>query len=208
MVEVGAMPANAAPAGDLESAGEDGRRREMNARDIDAGCEWADRLGDEAVDVALALNGGGVVLTVRETPGSDEDTPLRPVYRRLPDAVKEMLEKPLKGIRASRPDTVELLEQRLSVLEQARRFGGSVKLEERIERTRAVLDHARALRAAGSSVERVGDVVIRDDAESGRVTVRWPRKLTADQVRRVRSFGFSPQSGREAACGSVKALFW
>ncbi len=169
----------------------------MNAREFDARCEWADRLGDEEVEVALALNGGGVVLKAEEEPGTDEDS-VRPAYRRLPDAVKAMLAKPLKGIRASRPDAVELLEQRLAVLEDARQFGGSVKLEERNERTRAVLDHARALRAAGSSVARVGDVVIRDDAESGRVVVRWPRKLSADQMRRVRSIGFYQQSGREA----------
>jgi len=33
---------------------------------------------------------------------------------------------------------------------------------------------------------------------AGRVVVSWPRKLSADQARRVRSFGFAPQSGREA----------
>lgn len=59
-----------------------------------------------------------------------------------------------------------MLRQRLSILENARQFGGSVKLESRISRTRAVLDHALAIQATPTTEERIGDIVIRDDSEA------------------------------------------
>jgi hypothetical protein len=69
---------------------------------------------------------------------------------------------------------VTMLRQRLSTLENARQFGGSVKLESRIARTRAVLDHALAIQATPTTEERIGNIVIHDDAEACQVVIKFP----------------------------------
>jgi len=156
-----------------------------------------DYLSDAETDVVLAING---IAVLNETPESEPGTvdPLRPAYARLPDYVREMLEKPLRTIRATHPEAVTMLRQRLSILENARQFGSSVKLESRIARTRAVLDHALAIRATPSTVEMVGDVQIRDDAEAGQVVITFPDDHTPERRKRIRSAGFLPQGARRA----------
>lgn len=153
------------------------------------------RLTDEETDVVLALN-GIVVMDEAPAPAAQTD-PLRPAYKRLPDYVREMLEKPLRNIRATHPEAVTMLRQRLSILENARQFGGGVRLEARIARTRAVLAHAEALAAAPTTEEQIGGCLVRDDAEAGHVVIRFPRDLSPDMAKRVRSAGFVP-SGRTA----------
>lgn len=90
-----------------------------------------------------------------------------------------------------------MLRQRLSILENARQFGSSVKLEARIARTRAVLAHAEALAATPTSEEKIGDCLVLDDAAAGHVVIRCGFDLTPEMVRRVRASGFAP-SGRSA----------
>ncbi|MBE2180172.1 MAG: hypothetical protein IAE97_06840 [Chthoniobacterales bacterium] len=150
-------------------------------------------LTDEETDVVLALNG---ITVLNEAPAAPSD-PLRPTYQRLPDYVREMLEKPLRNIRATHPEAVTMLRQRLSILENARQFGSSVKLEARIARTRAVLAHAEALAATPTSEEKIGDCLVLDDAAAGHVVIRCGFDLTPEMVRRVRASGFAP-SGRSA----------
>lgn len=152
-------------------------------------------LTDAETDVVLALN--GITVLNATPPAPDASDPLRPTYQRLPDYVQEMLEKPLRNIRATHPDAVTMLRQRLSILENARQFGSSVKLESRIARTRTVLAHAEALAAARTSEEKIGECFICDDAEAGHVVIRCGFDLTPDMVKRIRSAGFVP-SGRTA----------
>jgi len=156
-----------------------------------------DYLSDAETDVVLALNG---IAVLNETPEAAPGTvdPLRPAYARLPDYVREMLEKPLRTIRATHPEAVTMLRQRLSILENARQFGSNLKLESRIARTRAVLDHALAIRATPTSEERIGEVVIRDDAEAGQVVITFPSDHTPERRKRIRSAGFLPQGERRA----------
>jgi len=85
--------------------------------------------------------------------------------------------------KASLIEAVTMLRQRLSILENARQFGGSVKLESRIARTRTALAHALAIRATPTTEERVGDIVIRDDANACQVVIKFPSKL--DDARRL-----------------------
>jgi hypothetical protein len=145
-------------------------------------------LNDEETDVVLALNG---ITRLNETPATDAPSdPLRPSYQRLPDYVREMLEKPLRNIRATHPEAVTMLRQRLSILENARQFGSSVKLESRIARTRALLDHALALAAAKTSEEKIGACLVRDDAEAGHVVIRCSFDLTSEMLKTIRSAGF------------------
>lgn len=152
-------------------------------------------LTDEETDMVLALNG---ITVLNETPApAGSPDPLRPTYQRLPDYVREMLKKPLRNIRATHPEAVTMLKQRLAILENARQFGSSVKLENRIARTRAVLAHAEALAAARTSEEKIGECFICDDAETGQVVIRCGFDLTPDMVKRIRSAGFVP-SGRTA----------
>ena len=108
-----------------------------------------------------------------------------------------MLEKPLRNIRATHPEAVVMLRQRLSILENARQFGGSVRLESRIARTRAVLAHAEALAATPTTQHKIGECLIIDDAAAGEVVIRCGFDLTPEMVRRVRASGFAP-SGRSA----------
>lgn len=152
-------------------------------------------LNDEEIDVVLALNG---ITRLNETPATEASSdPLRPSYQRLPDYVREMLKKPLRNIRATHPEAVSMLRQRLSILDNARQFGSSVKLESRIARTRAVLAHAEALAAAPTSEEEIGGCRILDDAEAGQVVIRCGFDLTPGMVKHIRSAGFVP-SGRTA----------
>ncbi len=151
-------------------------------------------LTDDETDVVLALNG---ITVLNETPPAPAADPLRPTYQRLPDYLREMLEKPLRNIRATHPEAVTMLRQRLSILENARQFGSSVKLEARIARTRAVLAHAEALAATPTSEHKVGNCLIIDDAEAREVVIRCGFELTPEMVRRIRSSGFAP-SGRSA----------
>jgi hypothetical protein len=83
-----------------------------------------DYLSDADTDVVLALNGITVLNELPE-PAAPTADPLRPAYQRLPDYVREMLEKPLRNIRATHPDAVTMLRQRLSILENARQFGAA-----------------------------------------------------------------------------------
>ena len=152
-------------------------------------------LSDEETDVVLALNGITVLNETPPAPASSD--PLRPTYQRLPDYVREMLEKPLRNIRATHPEAVTMLRQRLSILENARQFGGSVKLESRIARTRAVLAHAEALAAQPTSEEKIGQCLVIDDAEARHVVIRCGFDLTPEMVKRVRAAGFFA-SGRSA----------
>jgi hypothetical protein len=145
-------------------------------------------LTDEETDVVLALN-GITRLNEAPAPASSVD-PLRPTYQRLPDYVREMLDKPLRNIRATHPEAVTMLRQRLSILENARQFGSSVKLEARIARTRTVLDHAEALAATPTSEHKIGECLIRDDAEAGHVAIRCGFDLTPEMVRHIRAAGF------------------
>ena len=156
-----------------------------------------DYLSDAETDVVLALNGITVLNELPE-PAAPTADPLRPAYQRLPDYVREMLEKPLRNIRATHPEAVTMLRQRLSILENARQFGGSVKLESRIARTRAVLDHALAIQATPTTEERIGDIVIRDDADAGQVVIKFPTDHTPDQRKRIRSAGFCTKGPRTA----------
>ncbi len=151
-------------------------------------------LTDDETDVVLALNG---IAVVNETPPATSADPLRPTYQRLPDYLREMLEKPLRNIRATHPEAVTMLRQRLSILENARQFGGSVRLEARIARTRAVLAHAEALAATPTSQHKIGDCLIIDDAEAREVVIRCGFDLTPEMVKRIRSSGFVA-SGRSA----------
>lgn len=152
-------------------------------------------LTDAETDVVLALNG---ITVLNETPPApDASDPLRPTYQRLPDYVQEMLEKPLRNIRATHPEAVTMLRQRLAILENARQFGNSVKLESRIARTRTLLAHAEALAAAPAIEEEIGDCRVHDDAKAGQVVIRCGFDLTADMVKHIRSAGFVP-SGRTA----------
>ena len=153
-------------------------------------------LTDDETDVVLALNGIAVVNETPPKPSASAD-PLRPTYQRLPDYVREMLEKPLRNIRATHPEAVMMLRQRLSILENARQFGGSVKLESRIARTRAVLAHAEALAATPTSRHKIGRCLIIDDAGAGQVVIRCGFDLTPEMVKRIRSSGFVA-SGRSA----------
>ena len=91
-----------------------------------------------------------------------------------------------------------MLRQRLSILENARQFGGSVKLESRIARTRAVLDHALAIRATPTTKERIGDNVIRDDAEAGQVVIKFPSEHAPGLRKGIRSAGFCTKGPRRA----------
>ena len=152
-------------------------------------------LTDEETDVVLALNGIAVVNETPPAPASAD--PLRPTYQHLPDYVREMLDKPLRNIRATHPEAATMLRQRLSILENARQFGSSVKLEARIARTRAVLAHAEALAATPTSEEKIGDCLITDNAAAGHVVIRCGFDLTPEMVRRIRASGFAP-SGRSA----------
>ena len=156
-----------------------------------------DYLSDADTDVVLALNGITVLNELPE-PAVPPADPLRPAYQRLPDYVREMLEKPLRNIRATHPEAVTMLRQRLSILENARQFGSSVKLESRIARTRATLDHALAIQATPTTEERIGDIVIRDDAEAGQVVIKFPSDRTPEMRKRIRSAGFFPQGPRRA----------
>jgi hypothetical protein len=145
-------------------------------------------LNDEEIDVVLALNG---ITRLNETPATEASSdPLRPSYQRLPDYVREMLEKPLRNIRATHPEAVTMLRQRLSILENARQFGSSVKLESRIARTRALLGHALALAAAKTSEEKIGACLVRDDAEASHVVIQCSFDLTTEMVKSIRSAGF------------------
>ena len=145
-------------------------------------------LTDDETDVVLALNGIAVVNETPPAPASSD--PLRPTYQRLPDYVREMLDKPLRNIRATHPEAVTMLRQRLSILENARQFGGSVKLESRIARTRTVLAHAEALAAQPTSEEKIGGCLVIDDAEARHVVIRCGFDLTPEMVRHIRSSGF------------------
>ena len=156
-----------------------------------------DYLSDAETDVVLALNGITVLNELPE-PAAPNVDPLRPAYARLPDYVREMLEKPLRNIRATHPEAVTMLRQRLSILENARQFGGSVKLESRIARTRAVLDHALAVQATPTTEERIGEIVIRDDAEAGQVVIKFPSDHTNKRRKRIRSAGFCTKGPRLA----------
>lgn len=151
-------------------------------------------LTDAETDVVLALNG---ITVLNETPAPDASDPLRPTYQRLPDYVQEMMEKPLRNIRATHPEAVTMLRQRLTILENARQFGSSVKLESRIARTRTVLAHAEALAASQTREEKIGECFICDNAEARQVVIRCGFDLTADMVKHIRSAGFVP-SGRTA----------
>ncbi len=153
-------------------------------------------LTDEETDVVLALNGITVLNETPPAPAASPD-PLRPTYQRLPDCVREMLDKPLRNIRATHPEAATMLRQRLAILENARQFGGSVKLEARIARTRAVLAHAEALAATPTSEHKVGECLIIDDAGAGHVVIRCGFDLTPEMVRRIRASGFVA-SGRSA----------
>jgi len=141
-----------------------------------------DSLSDAEADLAIALNSVVVLDHVPE---------------HLPDSFGTVLDMPLRSICATHPEAVTMLRQRLSILENARQFGSSVKLEARIARTRAVLDHAEALAAAPTREERIGECLIRDDAEAGHVVIRCGFDLTPEMVRRIRMCGFVP-SGRTA----------
>ena len=152
-------------------------------------------LTDEETDVVLALNGITVLNETPPAPASSD--PLRPTYQRLADYVREMFDKPLRNIRATHPEAVVMLRQRLSILENARQFGSSVKLESRIARTRAVLAHAEALAATPTSQHKIGECLIIDDAEAREVVIRCGFNLTPEMVRRIRASGFAP-SGRSA----------
>ena len=153
-------------------------------------------LTDEETDAVLALNGITVLNETPPKPSASAD-PLRPTYQRLPDYLREMLEKPLRNIRATHPEAVTMLRQRLSILENARQFGSSVKLESRIARTRAVLVHAKALAATPTSQHKIGDCLIVDDAEAREVVIRCGFNLTPEMTKRIRGCGFFP-SGRTA----------
>jgi hypothetical protein len=141
-----------------------------------------DFLSDAETDLALALNGVAVLSEIPE---------------RLPDDFRHVLDIPLRSIRAAKPEAVPQLRQRLAILEAARQFGGSLKLEARIARTRAALDHAITLAAVPTSEEQVGEAFIRDDAEAGQVVIMFAADLTRPMIRRIRAAGFFPD-GRTA----------
>ena len=153
-------------------------------------------LTDEDTDVVLALNGITVLNETPPKPAASAD-PLRPTYQRQPDYVREMLDKPLRNIRATHPEAATMLRQRLTILENARQFGSSVKLEARIARTRDVLAHAEALAATPGTEEKIGECLVIDNAAAGHVVIRCGFDLTPEMVRRVRASGFAP-SGRSA----------
>ena len=71
-------------------------------------------------------------------------------------------------------------------------------MESRIARTRAVLDHALAIQATPTTEERIGDIVIRDDAEACQVVIRFPSDHTPELRKRIRSAGFCTKGPRRA----------
>ncbi|MFZ4778126.1 MAG: hypothetical protein ACOYM3_22365 [Terrimicrobiaceae bacterium] len=73
-----------------------------------------------------------------------------------------------------------------------------MKLESRIARTRAVLDHALAIQATPTTEERIGDIVIRDDAEACQVVIKFPSDHTPELRKRIRSAGFCTKGPRLA----------
>ncbi len=141
-----------------------------------------DHFDDASTDIALALTGIAVLAEIPD---------------RLPGDMRQVLDIPLRSIRAAKRESVPLLRQRLAILEAARQFGSSVKLEARIARTRAVLAHAEALAATPTTEEKHGDTLIIDDAGAGQVVIRCGFDLTPEMVRRIRASGFVP-SGRSA----------
>ena len=65
-----------------------------------------------------------------------------------------------------------------------------MKLESRIARTRALLDHALALAAAQTSQEKIGACLVGDDAEAGHVVIRCSFDLTTEMLKSIRTAGF------------------
>ena len=68
----------------------------------------------------------------------------------------------------------------------------------RIARTCAVLDHALTIQATPTSEERIGDILIRDDAEAGQVVIKFPSNHTPEFRKRIRSAGFCTKGPRRA----------
>ena len=61
-----------------------------------------------------------------------------------------------------------------------------------------MLDHALAIRATPTIEEWIGAVVIRDDAEAGKVVITFPDDHTPERRKRIRSAGFLPHGARRA----------
>ena len=59
-------------------------------------------------------------------------------------------------------------------------------------------DHALAIQATPTSEERIGDIVIRDDAEAGQVVIKFPSDHTPELRKRIRSAGFCTKGPRRA----------
>ena len=68
----------------------------------------------------------------------------------------------------------------------------------RIARTRATLDHVLTIQATLTTEERIGDIVIRDDAEAGQVVITFPSNHTPELRKRIRSAGFCTKGPRVA----------
>lgn len=61
-----------------------------------------------------------------------------------------------------------------------------------------MLDHALAIQATLTSEERIGDILIRDDAEVGQVVIKFPSNYTPELRKRIRSAWFCTKGPRRA----------
>jgi len=61
-----------------------------------------------------------------------------------------------------------------------------------------VLDHALAIQATPTTEERIGDIVIRDDAEAGQVVIKFQTDHSPERRKRIRSAGFCTKGPRRA----------
>ena len=61
-----------------------------------------------------------------------------------------------------------------------------------------MLDHALAIQATPTTEERIGEIVIRDDAEAGQVVITFPDDHSPERRKRIRSAGFLLNGPRRA----------
>jgi hypothetical protein len=59
-------------------------------------------------------------------------------------------------------------------------------------------DHSLAIQATPTTEERIGDIVIRDDAEACQVVIKFPSDHTNERRKRIRSAGFCTKGPRRA----------
>jgi len=57
-------------------------------------------------------------------------------------------------------------------------------------------DHSLAIQATPTTEERIGDIVIRDDADAGQVELKFPSDHTPERRKRIRSAGFCTKGPR------------